>query len=128
VRVRGDGQLRVPDLLAGQLAGHLVGEDPDVLRVADEIHDAQVDLDEVREVAELEVVGERVRVGRHGGAPLVAGRQLGDDPGQGGADVVHVQLHLGQAGDEGGQVGHWFSWAWSPVRATTKTRRNGKYT
>ena len=128
VRVGRDGQLGVPDLLAGQFAGHLVGEQPDVLGVPDQVDHAQVDLDEVGEVAEREVVGERLRVGRDGAASLVPGGQLGDDPGRGGADVVHVQLHLGQSGDEGGQVGHEFSSARAPVRATTKIRRNGKCT
>ena len=117
VRVRRDGQLGVPDLLAGQLAGHLVGQDPDVLGVADQVDDAQVDLDEVREVAEREVVGERRRVGRHRRAALVPGGQLGDDPRRGRADVVHVQLGLGQSGDECGQIGQRGSTAGSSALA-----------
>ena len=37
----------------------------------------------------------------------VAGGELGDDAGRGRADVVHVQLCLGQSGDESGEVrGH----------------------
>ena len=59
-----------------------------------------------REVAEREVVGERGRVGRHRGVALVPGGQLGHDPRRRRADVVHVQLDLGQPGDERGQVGH----------------------
>ena len=55
------------------------------------------------EVAEGEEVGERVRVVRH--LARVPGRQLGDDARRGRADVVHVQLGLGQAGDESGEVG-----------------------
>ena len=98
-------QLRVADLLAGELAGHLVGQDPDVLRLADQVDHRQVDLDEMPEVAELEVRRQRVEVGRHRGAARVPGGQLGDDPRRRGAHVVHVQLHLGQAGDEGVEVG-----------------------
>ena len=74
VRVRGDGQLGVPDLLPGQFPGHLVGEQPDVLGVPDQVDDAEVDLDEVGEVAEGEVVGERLRVGRHRDCVPRAGR------------------------------------------------------
>ena len=44
------GQLRVPDLLGRQLLGHLVGERPHVLRIANQVDDRQVDLDEVREI------------------------------------------------------------------------------
>ena len=33
--------------------------------------------------------------------------ELGDDPWRGRPHVVHVQLGLGQAGDEGRQVGSW---------------------
>ncbi len=42
--------------------------------------------------------------------------------------MVHVQLGLGQTGDEGGEVGHEiYSWG-DGVRATTKIRRNGNAT
>ena len=53
--VRRAGQLGVPQLLAvGHLAGDLVGQQPHVLGRADQVDDREVDLDEVREVAELE--------------------------------------------------------------------------
>ena len=45
--VRGQGQLGVADVLRGQLAGDLVGQRPDVLGVADQVDDREVDLDEV---------------------------------------------------------------------------------
>ena len=64
-RVRRDGQLGVADLPGRHVAGHLVGQHPDVRRVADQVHHGQVHLDEVREVPEGEVVGQQLRVGRH---------------------------------------------------------------
>ena len=105
-RVRRQRQLGVADLLRGQVAGHLVGERPHVLGVADQVDDRQVDLDEVREVGEGEVLGELVRVGGHRGRSGVPRGQLGDDPRRGRADVVHVQLGLGQAGDEASELAH----------------------
>ncbi|MGX1272664.1 hypothetical protein RKD18_005858 [Streptomyces phaeoluteigriseus] len=98
----GDGQLGVPHLLAGQVAGHLVGEQPDVLRGADQVHDRQVHVDEVGEVGEREVVDQRLGVGGHLGVG-VAGGEFGDDTRGGRSDVVDVQFGLGQAGDEGVQ-------------------------
>ena len=50
--VRREGQLGVADVLRGQVAGDLVGQRPDVLGGADQVDDARVDLDEVREVGE----------------------------------------------------------------------------
>ena len=58
VRVRGDGHLGVTHLLAGQLARDLIGQQPQVLGLRDQVDDRQVDLDEVVEVAEGEVLGE----------------------------------------------------------------------
>ena len=80
VRVRGDGQLGVSDLLLGQVAGDLVGEQPDVLGVADQIDHAEVDLDEVAEVAELEVPGQQLRVRRDRAGALVSGGECGHRP------------------------------------------------
>jgi hypothetical protein len=51
--------------LACQLARDLVGQQPQVLGLRDEVDDRQVDLDEVVEVAEREVLGDRVGIGRH---------------------------------------------------------------
>ena len=100
--VRRAGELGVPQPLAGgHLAADLVGEVADVLGGADQVDDREVDLDEVREVAELEEPAQLVGVARHRArVPL---GELGDDPRRGGADVVHVQLGLGQPGDEVGQ-------------------------
>jgi len=99
-RVRRDGQLGVPQvLLAGHLAGDLVGEQPHVLGRLDQLDDGQVDVDEVGEVAELEVLGEQRRVGRHR-RPGVPRGQLGHDPRRRGPDVVDMQLGLRQPGEE----------------------------
>ena len=103
--VRRAGQLGVAQVLpVGHLAGHLVGQQPDVLGRADQVDDGEVDLDEVREVAERRrscrsVVG----VGRHARRRVAHG-ELGDDPWRGRPDVVHVELGLGQAGDEVGEA------------------------
>ena len=76
--VRRAGQLGVPQRLAlGHLAGDLVGQQPDVVGRADQVDDREVDLDEVREVAEREELLQRLRVaGHHAGVPL---GELGDD-------------------------------------------------
>ena len=63
------GQLGVADVLRGQVARDLVGQRPDVLGVADQVDDREVDVDEVREVGEREVLGQQLRVGRHRRAP-----------------------------------------------------------
>src|SRR5674476_69433 len=92
------GQLDVADVLARQLLGDAVSEGPDVLRGAYEVDDRQVQLDEVGEVGEREVVSQGLRVRRHrAGMPR---GELGDDRGRRRADVVDVQLRLGQALDE----------------------------
>jgi hypothetical protein len=80
VRVRRDGDLGIPDLLARELARHLVGQRPDVLSVPDEVHHREKDLDEVGEVAEHEEIGQQPGVCRHGCGSGVARCQLGDDP------------------------------------------------
>src|SRR5690606_39319639 len=64
----------------------------------DQVDHGQVDLDEVGEVAELEVAAQRLVVAGHDAG--VALGQLGDDARRDGADVVDVQLGLGQALDE----------------------------
>ena len=65
--VRRAGQLGVPHRLAlGHLAGDLVGQQPHVLGRADQVDHREVDLDEVREVAELE---ERAQLPRGPTAP-----------------------------------------------------------
>ena len=106
VGVRRHGELGVADVLRGQVLRHLVGQRPHVLLVADQVDHRQVDLDEVREVREAEVVGEQRRIGRDGARALVPGRERRDRGGSGGADVVHVELRLGQPGHEGLQVAH----------------------
>ena len=85
-------------LLGRHLAGDLVGQVVDVLGRADQVDDREVDLDEVREVAELVEPAQLVQVAGHGAG--VPGGQLADDPRRRRADVVDVQLGLGQAGDE----------------------------
>ena len=97
-------QLGVADVLRGHLGGDLVGQQPDVLRLAEQVDDREVDLDEVPEVAERVEVAQRVEVGGHGAG--VPGGELGDDPRRGGADVVDVDLGLGQARDERGVRRH----------------------
>ena len=72
-----------------------------VLGRADQGDDGEVDLDEVREVAELEEPAQLLEVARHGAR--VACGELADDPRRGRADVVDVQLGLGQSGDEVGR-------------------------
>ena len=99
--VRRAGELGVPEALSGRhLAADLVGQVADVVGCADQVDDGEVDLDEVREVAELEEPAQLVGVARHRAG--VARGQLGHDPGRGGPDVVDVQLGLGEAGDEVG--------------------------
>jgi len=98
-------QLGIPDALCGQVAPDAQGEGVHVVGGAHEVDDREVDLDEVREVGEDEVVRQGLRVGRHRGRALVPRGELGDDRGGGRADLVHVQLGLGQAGDEVGEVG-----------------------
>ncbi len=100
---RGPGrqrQLGVADVLRGHVGGDLVGQQPDVLGLAEQVDDREVDLDEVPEVAERVEVAQRVEVGRHGAG--VARGELGDDARRGGPDVVDVDLGLGQSRDEGG--------------------------
>ena len=97
--VRGDGQLGVPDALSDHLGGDLVGEQPDALAGLDQVDHRQVDLDEVGEVAELEVVGQLLRVGQHDAGMWLG--QPGDHRRRGRPDMVHMQLRLGQRGDEG---------------------------
>jgi hypothetical protein len=92
------GQLGVADRSLGQFGCDLIGEQPDVLGGLDQIDDREVVADEVRKVLEDEEVAQGVGVTRHD--PGVPGGQLGHDPGGGRADLVHVQLGLGQAGDE----------------------------
>ena len=100
---RRTGQLGVPDLLPlGHLARDLVGEQPDVLFRPDQVDHGEVDLDEVGEVAELVELAQLLGVAGHD--TRVPGGELGDDAGGGRADVVHVQLGLGQSGDEGGEA------------------------
>ena len=97
----GGPEIGVPQvLLGGHLAGDLVGEVADVLGGADQRDHGEVDLDEVGEVAELVEALELLEVAGH--AAGVPGGQLADDPGRRGADVVDVELGLGQAGDERG--------------------------
>ncbi len=102
--VRGQRQLRVPHGLGGKAGTDVVGECGHVLGVANQIHHRQVHLDEVREVGEGEVFGEERRVGGHRRASGVALGQAGHGLRCRRADVVDVQFHLGQAGDEIGQV------------------------
>ena len=97
--VRRDGQLGVPDVLRRHLGRDLVRQQPHVLAGPDQVDDRQVDLDEVGEVAEPEVVGQLLGIGRHG--PGVTLGQPGHDRGRRRPDVVHVQLGLRQPGDEG---------------------------
>ena len=112
-RPRGQGELGVADVLRRHVGGDLVGEQPDVLGLAEQVDDREVDLDEVPEVAERVEVAQRVEVGGH--RARVPGGQLGDDPRRGGADVVDVDLGLGQSRDEGGvRRGRWQP-AWAPV-------------
>ena len=60
------GQLGVPDLLhLGHFSGNLVGQQPHVLRGPDQVDHGEVDVDEVREVAEGEEVGQLLRVAGH---------------------------------------------------------------
>jgi len=102
-----DGHFGIADLLGGKVDPDLVGQRPDVLRVPDEVGDGQVDLDEVGEVGEGEIAGERLPVGRHRSDAGMAMRELGDRIGRRRADVVHVQLGFGQTLDEGPEVtGH----------------------
>jgi hypothetical protein len=126
-RIGRDGELGVPHLLAGQFARHLEGQRAHVLIVADQVDHAQIDVDEVPEIAEREVVGQRGRIGRHRRVALVPGGQLGHDPRRCRAHVVDVQLNLGQPGDERRQLGHDVPSA-AAVRATMKIRRNGNAT
>ena len=86
-------QLGVADVLRGHVGGDLVGQQPDVLGLAEQVDDREVDLDEVPEVAERVEVAQRVEVGRHGAG--VARGELGDDAGRGRPDVVDVDLGLG---------------------------------
>jgi hypothetical protein len=60
-RVRGDGQLRVPDVLPGQVARRAEHQVGDVGRLADQAADRAVDVREVREVPEL-VEGGQLRL------------------------------------------------------------------
>ena len=69
-----------------------------VLGRPDQRHDREVDLDEVREVAELVEPPQLLEVARH--RARVPGGQLADDPRRRRADVVDVQLGLGQSADE----------------------------
>lgn len=78
---RRDGQLGVADLLAGEFPGDLVGQEPYVLGGADQVHDAEVHVDEVGEVREGEVVDEGFGVGGDLGVG-VAGGQFGHDAGE----------------------------------------------
>ena len=97
--VRRAGELGVPDALTlRHLASDLVGEVADVVGRADQTDHREVDLDEVREVAEGEERLELVEVARHH-ARMALG-ELGDDPGRGRADVVDVELCLRQGLDE----------------------------
>ena len=85
---------------ARHVAGDLVGEHPDVLGRADEVDHRQVDVDEVREVGERGST-RRELVGSFGtGGPRCRLRELGHDARRRGADVVDVELGLGQSGDE----------------------------
>ena len=63
-RVWRDGQFCIPDVLRRHLAGNLIGEDPDIFGLADEVDDRKVDLDEVGEVAEREVLRQLVQIAR----------------------------------------------------------------
>ncbi len=101
----GDGQFRVTDVLPRHVAGDLERQEPDVLRGADQIHDREVHVDEVAEVGEGEVVGQRLGGGGDLGVGMVCG-QFGDDAGRGRADMVDMELGLGQPRDEGVQIGH----------------------
>ena len=104
VRRRGDrgvrraGELGVPEVLGGHVAAHLVGEGPHVLGGPDQRDHREVDLDEVGEVPELEEPAQGLRVAGHDAG--VSLRELADDPGRGGSDVVDVELRLGEPGDE----------------------------
>ena len=93
------GELGVPEVLLGRhLAGDLVGQVVHVLGRPDQRHDGEVDLDEVREVAELVEPPQLLQVAGH--RARVPGGQLADDPRRRRADVVDVQLDLGQSADE----------------------------
>ena len=65
VGVRRAGQLGVADVLRRHVGGDLVGQHPDVLGVADQVDDREVDLDEVGEVAERVELAQRVEVRGH---------------------------------------------------------------
>ncbi len=97
-------QLGVADLLRGHLRADLVGQQPHVLGLADQVHDGDVVADEVGEVVEDVEVAQLVGIRRHGSRMPLG--QLRDDPGRGGSDLVHVQLGLGQARDESRRDGH----------------------
>ena len=106
-RVRRDGQLGVPDVLAARSTPMSRVSVHTSSRVADQVDHRQVDRDEVGEVGEREVVRQQVRVGRYRRAAGVPLGQRGHGVRRGRADVVHVQLGLGQPGDEGGgRTGH----------------------
>jgi hypothetical protein len=122
--VRRDRQLGVPHVLPPQLTGHLVGEQTDVLGRPDQIHDGQIDVDEVREVREREVVDQRLGVRRHLRVRVARG-EGGDDPRGSGAHVVDVQFGLRQPGDEGVQIGQGSSPGTAPVRNPGAARMIG---
>ena len=74
--------------------------------IADQIDNREVDLDEVREIGELEVVPQQLGIRRHGGGSSVTFSKSRDRLRSGGADVMHVELDLRQISDEGFQVCH----------------------
>jgi signal transduction histidine kinase/CHASE3 domain sensor protein len=98
-RVRGDGQLRVPDVLPGQIACRAEDELRDVGGLPHQGADRSVHVREVREVPEL-VERDQLGLGpRHLGFGMPAG-QLEHGRHRGGTDQVKVKFHLRQPGDE----------------------------
>ena len=99
-RVRRDGQLGVPDVLPGQVAGRAEHQLGDVGRLADQAADRGVDVREVREVPELVEGGKFRRGPRDTRTARMPPRQL--EYGRHGrrADQVKVKFYLRQPVDE----------------------------
>lgn len=99
-RVRRHGELGVPDVLVREARDDLVGEQVDVLRIAQQVDHREIDVDEVREVGERVERAQRLQVRGDGGIGVASG-EAGHSFRSRGADVMDVQLDLGQVGNEG---------------------------
>jgi hypothetical protein len=100
MRIGSAGQFRVADVLRREILRHAIGQHANVFGVADEVDDAQIHAHEVCEIGEDEIVFQKILFDGYRGRALVARRELGDDAGGGGSDLVDVQFCLGQPGDE----------------------------